>query len=650
MTATGIILVTLSVALTFVFGVAVAALARVRDFAGATVATLVAGSAQIVVFGEILSLFNAWKPALVLLLQVISAPAAVLAARRWGDLSGPVSALQNGWRSARAARPRDLRRHPLTNILVAFVGAMLLLELVLAVGIAPNTWDSMTYHLTRAAYWIQHGSVAQFGGATDRQAAFPINGELLQGWLMMFSHGDRLVQLVQWVAQLGVVAFVVAAARDLRFSTREGLWAAAAVVAMPAFVAQASSSQNDLILSFFAAATLLFAMRSLTGDRGSMVIAALAAGMLIGTKSNGMLIIAAIGLALVVANGRDWRRLVRPAVYAAIGIALLGTFNYAQNIVDRGGLIATPHVGKPSVESPREWPNNAVLVSWTTAMNFPGANYGAIEDMIQRGSTRFIERPAAKLSDVPPTSLVTGSSLTEDVVGLGLPLLLLLLPSLALALIDRRDRQRFAYAVGSIAGFAAICLTLRFNPWIGRFAMAPAVLGAPLIAAMTRREGLRMLTLIVVTLSMFTIAVRGTNKPLGAGSWSDSPRSSRVAQLTIVKVNEAAPIAKVNALVPEKARLGFVGFENSWEYPYFGSHLRRKLIKLSLYDVKPGAFKKHRLDAIFVSTNSAKSKPPAGMSPAYSDHSDLYQESHFLILAPKNLRSKTFPAKTSGTK
>jgi hypothetical protein len=635
MTAIGTVLIVLSATSVLIFGVAATALARVKDLGAAIVAVMLTAGAQIVVIAEVLSLFDAWQWAPALALQAITAVLAVVAARRWGDLTGPVAAMRAWWTTARVLRPRELKRHPLTNVVVAFVGLMLLIEFVLAIGVAPNTWDSMTYHLTRAAYWIQNGSIAQFTGATDRQAIFPVNGEILQGWVMMFSRGDRLVQLVQWLAQLGIIAFVFAACRDLKFSKREAVWASCALVSMPVFVAQASSSQNDLILTFFAASTLLFAMRAIKGDAGAAVLAAIGAGLMVGTKTNGILFTAAIALALLVANGRQWRVLIRPVIYAAIGIALLGFFNYGQNMVHRGGPLAASQFKSLSVQSPREWPVNTVHVSWTTAMNFPGISLGAFATVAERASNKLLEVPAAKLSGVKPTPLASNSQLLEDQVGLGLPLLLLLLPSLAIAFIRWRERDRLAYACASVLGFLFVCLTLRDNVWIGRFAAAPAALGAPLMAVIARREAIRMFALIVIALSMFTMTLRGTNKPIGAGFWAHSPRSTRTANLTLIKQNEAAPIERFNALVPKNARVGFIGTENSWEYPYFGPNLTRKLIKLKPYDVKPGVFKKYGLDAIFMVTPSATSIPPVGFKPAYRDSSDLFMESHFIFLAPR---------------
>ena len=44
-----------------------------------------------------------------------------------------------------------------------------------AIEVLSNNWDSMAYHLSRAAYWLQEGSLAHYSGASVRQIANPPN-------------------------------------------------------------------------------------------------------------------------------------------------------------------------------------------------------------------------------------------------------------------------------------------------------------------------------------------------------------------------------------------------------------------------------------------------------------------------------------------
>jgi len=85
---------------------------------------------------------------------------------------------------------------------IAFILAGTLLAAFLA---APNSWDSMTYHLSRVEHWAQDNTVAHYPTAINRQLySMPyaetvvLHGRLLAG-------GDRLANLPAWLAFGGVV-------------------------------------------------------------------------------------------------------------------------------------------------------------------------------------------------------------------------------------------------------------------------------------------------------------------------------------------------------------------------------------------------------------------------------------------------------------
>ena len=121
-----------------------------------------------------------------------------------------------------------------------------LVSLVLAVTVAPNNPDALSYHLSRAAYWAQEGSVFHFHGATARQAAFPPNAEILLSWVITLSRGDALVQLVQFTFYCLAMVAVYEGARLLRFGPRSRLRGRDPFGCLPQALLQASSAQNDL--------------------------------------------------------------------------------------------------------------------------------------------------------------------------------------------------------------------------------------------------------------------------------------------------------------------------------------------------------------------------------------------------------------------
>lgn len=624
---TGAALLAFSALLALTFGVAASLLARVRDGAGLIVATMVAAAAQLVLLTEVLSIFSAWSSGPLIALQAISVvPVVFFAVRR--ESSRPKLPARPAWLSLRGGWEL-VRSHPVELLTFAFVGILLIVQLRLAWRVPPNNYDSMTYHLTRILFWLQDDSVRQFANATERQATFPVNAEIIQGWTMMLSGGERFVQLVQWTAQLGLVAFVFAAAKDFGYRRMHAAVAACAMLAMPIMVAQATSAQNDLIVGFFAAAAALFLLRGLRGSDSAYIPAAIAAGLTVGTKSTGPLIITALGIGALVYCGRDWRKLVRPAVLLLAGIFLLGSFNYVQNVAERGSVLGSDIGDRDRVSKPCQIPSNALQFGWYSVASLPGFSAGALEQFVEKRMNGIPSRAALKLGCTDHGPLVVNHDAKEDRVSGGLPLLLLIFPAVLVALFRRRSREEFALAVAASTLVGLYIVTLLFNEWAGRFMLVPAVLATPLVARLAQRSSVRMLTLLLVLVSMATMTLQNATKPIFNGSSLNIYELPYITQRTIPNPGEAGALGTVELKVPVDGRLGIIGYENSWEYPYAGRELDRELVRLDPQELKPGVLKKYDLDALLISRPGLKLSPE--IKPQFED------TAHWLVLPNQGL-------------
>lgn len=623
----GAALLAFSALLAVTFGVAASLLMRVRDGAGLIVATMLAAAAQLVLLTEVLSIFSAWSSGPLIALQVVSVLPVVFFAVR-AEPARPKLPARPAWLSLRGGWEL-VRSHPVEFVTFAIVGILLLVQLALAWRVPPNNYDSMTYHLTRILFWLQDDSVRQFANATERQATFPVNAEIIQGWTMMLSGGERFIQLVQWTAQLGLIAFVFAAAKDFGYRRIHAGIAACAMLAMPIMVAQATSAQNDLIVGFFAAGAALFLLRGLRGDNAAYIPAAIAAGLAVGTKSTGPLIITALGIAALVYCGSDWRKLVRPAVLLLVGILLLGSFNYVQNVAERGSVLGSDIGDKDRISKPCQLPSNALQFGWYSLTSMPGFNLGAIEGFAERRVNGIPSRAALKLGCTDHNVLLVNHEAKEDRVSGGLPLLLLILPALLVALFRRRSREEFALAVAATSLVALYILLLKYNVWAGRFMLVPAVMAAPLVARLAVQSWVRVLTLIMVLVPMMTMTFNNATKPIYNGGSIGIYDLPYLTQRTIPNPGEAAAFAAVELHVPPNGRLGIIGYEDSWEYIYAGRELDRELVRLAPQDLKPGVLEKYDLDALLISRPELKLSP--GLKPQFED------AAHALVLPNQGL-------------
>src|SRR6185436_18718037 len=109
----------------------------------------------------------------------------------------------------RGHAPRTPHVWPRFAALDAALVSIGLVTLAVALVAAPNTWDSMTYHLPRVAHWAANGSVEHYPTSIDRQLWQPPFAEylVLLSWVAI--GGDRLANLPAWLAAAGAVLAVV---------------------------------------------------------------------------------------------------------------------------------------------------------------------------------------------------------------------------------------------------------------------------------------------------------------------------------------------------------------------------------------------------------------------------------------------------------
>jgi hypothetical protein len=257
---------------------------------------------------------------------------AVLARRGWPDVD------------VHALLPRSSpRQAPWEWALVALALLALGWQLLVALVLPPYAYDALTYHLTSAASWVQHGRIAPTPLSLCC-AYYPGNAELPSAWLMVLHGRDALVGTVEIAAAvLGALA-VAGIGRTAGLSRRGAVAAGALFLLTPAVLAQAPTPYVDVLQAALALCGLHGLARFAATARPSrLIVPALCAGLLIGTKGNGLL--AAVGLVLSAAviaivhvrRGRLTGRWAGRAMAGMLGACvLLGGWWYLRNAIDKG--------------------------------------------------------------------------------------------------------------------------------------------------------------------------------------------------------------------------------------------------------------------------------------------------------------------------
>jgi hypothetical protein len=190
------------------------------------------------------------------------------------------------------ARPR-LEDWILLAPLLVIGGATLLIAMVSP----PNNWDSQTYHLPRIEHWIQNHSFDFYPTAIDRQLMLPGFAETLVLQLRLLSGGDRLDNMVQWLAGAGSVVVAGRIALALGASRRGAALARLTAATLPIGILESTSTQNDLVVTFFLMCTAerLLAWR-LSRRKEDAAFMAVAIGLALATKGTAYLVGLPLGL------------------------------------------------------------------------------------------------------------------------------------------------------------------------------------------------------------------------------------------------------------------------------------------------------------------------------------------------------------------
>ena len=551
-------------------GLSAVALRNPSPVSTALVAYLVAW-AEIVFLTEVLSLFHGVRP-----LWYLVGHALLLAAAGavWHKRGRPVP-----------ARPRlpsfSRRDHWPLLAFTAAVALGLLNESVIALGTAPNEWDSLVYHLSRAASWFHAGAVEYVEFApTERLNAFPPNAEMGFLWTFAFLEGDGAAGVFQLVAQLATMAAIYGIARRIGFSRAAGLFSALLFPTFSQIALEAVTTKNDIVVASFVAAAVYFVY----GREGAeLPLAGLAIGLAVGTKLTALFAFPLLALIAVALLPR--RRAAELAAWSALGFALVGAYGYALNLVETGSPLgdeSSQGAGRPQVTAVGTV-GTVARVYWDFA-DFTGYRipFPRLRPVREAGEFTFdlLEIP---LNPRESTSRFFSpypndhASVHSTYFGLhGLAILLPLSFGFLVAWIVRRvPRELGLLALALPVYIVTLAFLYRYNPLIGRFLITPVALTVPLAGWIASRRLLAIGVAAFASLGLLLTQADDRLKP--------SPVRHNPA-LWAQKRPLGSVMAEVEARVPAGSRVGVVAVPDAWTYPLFGQRLEYEVVYLPRAD------------------------------------------------------------------
>lgn len=232
-------------------------------------------------------------------------------------------------RAARAPAGRGDAEAPGIGACLAYVPLLVPIGLAApylgrAVAAPPRAWDALTYHLTRAADWVQDGGFISHPApdAWRYYEFFPHAGDLLFAFTFLAGHGDALLFLAFGSVVAAVLLGAFALARALGAAPFEAALAAAVAGTTPCvlhFVAVPYVDNAWLALVVLGGAHAARAVRAERAD-AALAVAMLAVGTAAATKTSGWFFVLAVALlaAVLVVRGRASAAVQIPVFVASL--------------------------------------------------------------------------------------------------------------------------------------------------------------------------------------------------------------------------------------------------------------------------------------------------------------------------------------------
>jgi hypothetical protein len=211
-------------------------------------------------------------------------------------------------------------------------------------------FDSLWYHLPWAASYAQTGNIVslRFTDVEYLTAFYPATAEALHGLGIVLLGRDTLSPGLNllWLGLTLFAAYCIG--RPRRAGAAAAIGAALAMATSMMDYSQAGAAANDVVAVFFLLAAAALVMND--PDRApALVLAAIAAGLAVGTKLTVAGAVAALTVGVIAVAPRG-RRLATAALWL-IPLILAGGFWYARNLVavgnplpwtSLGGILPTP--------------------------------------------------------------------------------------------------------------------------------------------------------------------------------------------------------------------------------------------------------------------------------------------------------------------
>jgi hypothetical protein len=529
-----------------------------------------------------------------------------------------------------SSQSTEIKNHPLIVVLLGFLVVFLVVAFIAGLLVPPNNGDGLSYHLSRVGYWLQNKTLGVYATYDERQICLLPNAEILILWSMAFLKNDVLAFIPQFISYIGIFACVFLFSRFLEFGKVASLFSALLWCSITAVMFEATTVQNDLVVTFFMSAGVYLFLKGLTNkDRSYLFASAIAFGLALGTKGTALFVFPGLiffGF-LIIFHYCDHRARLffNWLIYVIFSFLLFGSYIYIQNFVTYGSFLGPKAlVAKHSTFSPEL----------------------AYANLIYMGD-RFIDTGVFDFLINPDSYLL----FHEDVAGFGSIWIFLILPAAIYYLFKTKNFSKWLLLSCGFSFLFFCSFSLIIEDASFRYLIPLTVFVAPLSAifyqhgfGLATKSKLRFVYLLFFTFlagaQMMAVAFCNPSKAFyvlpfsqyqsvykGHGNFFEIDfLNRRFLPYYLPKVDTMEIYQKLDQVSKGNDKVGIISFSDFiLDYPAFGASLQRRVFPIlySSFEDAVMQIKNAKLDYLLIHG------PRSMFSAIFEDSKD---ETHLLVV------------------
>ncbi len=597
---------------------------------------------QIILMTEILSLLNGINATNFLLTNSLWL---IITLRYTKDMKACISA---DIQQLRFSYDQLLERISAHRLIVLFLCAILmsfLWRMILIAYWPANYSDSMEYHLSRVAYWMQNHSLKVFYTPNLRQVCFPFNSEILFLWTMISSRMDYLCGFVMFISYVLAGSLLYKCCREyMKADVIPSLLVMLVWYCLPQPVLASTSTGNDLLVGYLIMFSLVYFLAGIKQGRGVLMLSALALAMAIGTKATALFYCFPFFFLIIlyfVKKAIRSEQIVLWILMFAVSWLAVGSYSFIQNYIEFSNIFGPDpliHYHKISHPSLKSCLSNFSQTVFNLLTNHAGANfyiyrlagvYNQWAAKIGKVIFKFFHIPvnvpgAFMPDDIDVCIFPRGPggnflfsrlrhkfSLDEyyaffGVIGMILFFLMIdvLFRKILSSLLKKGGNYDNKYFSFAFLGFVYLILLSYFKIWdlgISRFLVPMVLISMPLLLIIFQNNsylarGVIVFMIVYFILLLIPSTFLNRDKPLTMFYFDDHGyrvtllNKDRIGLRYLKRFEAERFIRKYYSIVPSGSRVGTILSFWEWDYPLFGEGLTRTIIPLDAQITKKQEF------------------------------------------------------------